>query len=166
MPARIIEADTPETLAIVRGLFQEYAAALEVDLGFQHFPEELAGLPGDYARPSGGLMLGFDGSEPVGCVAFRPLEPGIAEMKRLYVRQAARGGGWGRRLAERAVSDARDAGYQRMRLDTLPAMRSAQGLYLALGFAEIPPYRHNPVPGARFLELDLRQNLRPPLHAP
>jgi ribosomal protein S18 acetylase RimI-like enzyme len=166
MPARIIEAETPETLAIVRSLFEEYAAALEVDLGFQHFTEEVAGLPGDYARPSGGLMLGFEGPEPVGCVAFRPLEPGIAEMKRLYVRRAARGGGWGRRLAERAVSDARRAGYQRMRLDTLPAMRSAQGLYLALGFAEIAPYRHNPVPGARFLELELRPNLRPPLHAP
>ena len=165
MPARIIEAETPEALAIVRGLFQEYAAALEVDLGFQHFTEEVAGLPGDYTRPSGGLMLGFDGSEPVGCVAFRPLEPGIAEMKRLYVRQAARGGGWGRRLAERVVSDARNAGYERMRLDTLPVMRSAHSLYLALGFAEIAPYRHNPVPGARFLELDLRQNLRPPPHA-
>ena len=165
MSASIIEAETPEALAIVRRLFEEYAAALEVDLGFQDFAEELAGLPGDYVRPSGGLMLGLDGSEPVGCVAFRPLEPGIAEMKRLYVRQAARGGGWGRRLADRAVSDARSAGYQRMRLDTLPAMRSAQGLYLALGFAEIEPYRHNPVPGARFLELDLRHDLRPPLHA-
>jgi ribosomal protein S18 acetylase RimI-like enzyme len=166
MSARIVEADTRERLEIVRELFEEYAAALEVDLEFQHFAEELAGLPGQYCRPAGGLMLGFDGAEPVGCVAFRALEPGIAEMKRLYVRPSARGGGWGRRLAERAVSDARDAGYQRMRLDTLPAMRSAQGLYLALGFGEIAPYRRNPVPGARFLELDLRQNLRPPLHAP
>ncbi|HEU4953555.1 MAG TPA: GNAT family N-acetyltransferase [Gemmatimonadales bacterium] len=166
MPARILEAKTPETLAIARGLFEEYAASLEVDLGFQDFAEELAGLPGEYTRPTGGLMLGFEGSEPVGCVAFRRLAPDIAEMKRLYVRPWARGGGWGRRLAERAVSDAREAGYLRMRLDTLPAMGSAQRLYLALGFAEIAPYRHNPVPGARFLELDLRQNLRPSLDAP
>jgi putative acetyltransferase len=161
MPARIIEAESRETLAIVRRLFEEYAASLEIDLGFQNFAEELAGLPGEYTRPAGGLMLGLDDEEPAGCVAFRPLEPGIAEMKRLYVRPTARGGGWGRRLAERAVSDARAAGYARMRLDTLPAMQRALGLYLAMGFADIAPYRHNPVPGARFLELDLRQNLRP-----
>ena len=156
MGARIIEADTPPRLETARRLFEEYAATLEVDLGFQHFDEELARLPGEYTRPAGGLLLGFDGAQPVGCVAFRPIGPGIAEMKRLYVRASARGGGWGRRLAERAVSDARGAGYERMRLDTLPAMRSAQGLYLALGFVEIAPYRHNPVPGARFLELALR----------
>ncbi len=154
---RIIEAGSGEALALVRRRFEEYAASLEVDLGFQDFDEELSGLPGEYTRPSGGLMLGLDEARPVGCVAFRPLAPGIAEMKRLYVRPSARGGGWGRRLAERAVGDARDAGYRRMRLDTLPAMRSAQGLYLALGFVEIAPYRHNPVPGARFLELDLRR---------
>ena len=156
MGTRIIEADTPPTLETARRLFEEYAATLDVDLGFQHFDEELAGLPGEYTRPAGGLLIGFDGARPVGCVAFRPLGPGVAEMKRLYVRPNARGGGWGRRLAERAVSDARGAGYERMRLDTLPAMRSAHGLYLALGFVEIAPYRHNPVPGARFLELALR----------
>ena len=161
MPARIVEAETRETLAVVRRLFQEYAASLEVDLEFQNFAAELAGLPGEYTRPGGGLLLGLEDVEPVGCVAFRPLEPGVAEMKRLYVRPAARGGGWGRRLVERAVGEARAAGYERMRLDTLPAMHRALGLYLDLGFVEIAPYRHNPVPGARFLELDLRQNVRP-----
>jgi putative acetyltransferase len=166
MPAAIIEAESRESLAVVRRLFQEYAASLEVDLGFQNFAEELAGLPGEYARPAGGLLLGMDDDEPVGCVAFRPLEPGIAEMKRLYVRPSARGRGWGRRLAERVVSEARAAGYRRMRLDTLPAMRSAFGLYLAMGFADIAPYRHNPVPGARFLELDLRQNPHPRFPGP
>ena len=156
MQDRIVEAKGAEALALVRQLFLEYAASLEVDLDFQGFSEEVAGLPGAYARPGGGLLLGFVGEEPAGCVAFRPLEPGISEMKRLYVRPSARGGGWGRRLAERVVKEARAAGYERMRLDTLPSMRAALGLYLGMGFREIPPYRHNPVPGSRFLELDLR----------
>lgn len=151
---------------MVRRLFEEYAASLGIDLEFQNFAAELAGLPGEYTRPAGGLLLGLDDTEPVGCVAFRPLEPGVAELKRLYVRPSARRGGWGRRLAERAVGDARAAGYQRVRLDTLPAMRSAFGLYVGMGFVEIAPYRHNPVPGARFLELDLQQNLRPSSHGP
>ena len=156
MRGRIVEAEGPETLALVRRLFVEYAASLEVDLAFQGFDEELAGLPGAYARPGGGLLLAFDGEEPAGCVAFRPLEPGISEMKRLYVRPGARGAGWGRRLAERVVSEARAEGYERMRLDTLPSMHAALGLYLGMGFREIPSYRHNPVEGTRFLELDLR----------
>jgi ribosomal protein S18 acetylase RimI-like enzyme len=156
MRGRIVEAGGAEALALVRQLFVEYADSLGVDLAFQDFDEELAGLPGAYARPSGGLLLAFDGEAPVGCVAFRPLEPGISEMKRLYVRPSARGAGWGRRLAERVVREARAAGYQRMRLDTLPSMHAALGLYLGLGFRDIAAYRHNPVAGTRFLELDLR----------
>ena len=156
MAGRIVEAEGAEALAVVRWLFAEYAASLEIDLGFQGFAEELAGLPGAYARPAGGLLLGFDGDEPAGCVAFRLLDPGVSEMKRLYVRPSARGAGWGRRLVERVVSEARAAGYERMRLDTLPSMRAALGLYLGMGFREIPAYRHNPVAGTRFLELDLR----------
>ena len=156
MHGRIVDAEGAEALALVRRLFLEYAASLEVDLAFQGFAEELEGLPGAYARPAGGLLLGFDGEEPAGCVAFRPLEPGVSEMKRLYVRPSARGAGWGRRLTERVVREAYAAGYERMRLDTLPSMQAAFGLYLGMGFREIPAYRHNPVAGTRFLELDLR----------
>ena len=156
MRGRIVEAEDFEALALVQRLFVEYADSLEVDLAFQGFDEEVAGLPGAYARPAGRLLLAFDGKEPAGCVALRPLEPGVAEMKRLYVRPSARGAGWGRRLAERVVSEARAAGYERMRLDTLPTMGAALDLYLGMGFREIPAYRHNPVAGTRFLELDLR----------
>jgi putative acetyltransferase len=156
MEPRIVEAVGAEGLELARRLLQEYADSLDVDLCFQGFAEELAGLPGAYGRPAGGLLIGYDGIEPAGCVAFRPLEPGIAELKRLYVRPSARGRGWGRRLADRVASDARAAGYERLRLDTLPSMREAHGLYLALGFREIAPYRHNPVGGTRYFELDLR----------
>jgi GNAT superfamily N-acetyltransferase len=151
---RIVLADD-SLVPVIRQLFQEYAAALPVDLGFQGFSRELDQLPGDYAPPAGRLLLGMDGSRPAGCVALRPLEPGVCEMKRLYVRPDARGAGWGRRLTERVVAEAKAVGYARMRLDTLAGMAEAQGLYLAMGFRPITPYRHNPVPGTVFLELDL-----------
>ena len=156
MDRRLIRpAADPEALRVVRELFQEYARGLEVDLSFQGFTEELATLPGAYAPPAGALLLGREDEEPAGCVALRPLEPGIAELKRLYVRPAYRGSGWGRLLAERAIAEARAAGHTHLRLDTLPSMAGAHRLYSALGFVAIPPYRHNPVPGSAFLELHL-----------
>jgi GNAT superfamily N-acetyltransferase len=152
---RIVDADTAELVSLAGGLFEEYAASVGVDLCFQGFAEELATLPGAYAPPSGRLLLALDEVHAVGCAALRPLEPGVCEMKRLYVRSAFRGTGLGRRLVERIIAEARVVGYARMRLDTLPSMREARSLYTELGFVSIPPYRPNPVAGADFLELDL-----------
>ena len=143
--SRIAVADDVE---LVRTLFREYADGLAVDLPFQGFDEEVAALPAGYDVL---LVAGSDG-----CVGVRPFSHGICEMKRLYVRPSARGTGLGKELAEAAIAHARTLGYAAMRLDTMPAMGAAQALYASLGFVEIPAYRHNPVAGTRFMELDLR----------
>ncbi len=145
----IIRPATLSDLDEIRTMLREYAAWLEVDLCFQGFEKELAELPGEYAPPRG-RMLYADGA---GCVALRPIEEEVCEMKRLYVRPAFRGSGLGRRLVEKLIEEARTIGYRRMRLDTMPKMDSAQRMYASFGFRDIEAYRYNPEPGARFLEL-------------
>jgi len=144
-----------DRLGDVKALFREYAASLRVDLCFQHFEEELSGLPGRYARPDGRLYLALAGGSPAGCVALRRLDELRSEMKRLYVRPAFRALGLGRALAERVIGDARALGYREMLLDTLAEMGGAQALYEKLGFTDIPPYYDNPLPGARYMRLAL-----------
>ena len=152
----LVEARTAADLEQVRRLFRAYADWLEVDLCFQGFEQELATLPGRYAPPAGRLLLARIGAEAVGAIGLRPLEPGICEMKRLWVEPGFGGRGLGRALAERIIDDARQIGYARMRLDTFPArMAAAQHLYSSLGFREIPPYYHNPLEGVVMLELAL-----------
>jgi GNAT superfamily N-acetyltransferase len=152
----LVEAYAPEDIGRVRRLFRAYADWLEVDLCFQDFERELADLPGCYAPPAGRLLIARVGGDVVGCVGLRPLEPGVCEMKRLWVEPGFAGRGIGRALAERIVAAARQIGYRRMRLDTIPArMPAAQHLYASLGFREIPPYYDNPLPGVVMLELEL-----------
>jgi putative acetyltransferase len=154
---RVRDVKTASDVRRARELFLEYAASLGVDLSFQRFEEELAGLPGEYAPPSGALLMAWADSSPAGCVALRRVDARRCEMKRLYVRESFRGRGLGRLLAEAALDRARSLAYDRILLDTLPTMLGAQELYARLGFYEIPPYRFNPVPGARFMELGLRR---------
>jgi putative acetyltransferase len=151
----ICQAVTPQQIVWSRRLFEEYATWLGLDLSFQGFAEELAGLPGVYAPPRGRLLLALESGQGSGCVALRPLEPGACEMKRLFVRPAFRGQGLGRRLAEQIIGEARAIGYGKVRLDTLPRMQSAIGLYEALGFARCPAYYETPLPDTIFMELQL-----------
>jgi putative acetyltransferase len=147
----IIRSASQADLDEIRVMMREYAAWLEVDLCFQNFEDELAGLPGDYAPPRGRLLI----AESAGCVALRAINEETCEMKRLYVRPEYRGSGLGRRLIVAIMDEARAIGYARMRLDTMPKMDSAQRLYASLGFRDIAAYRYNPEPGARFLEVEL-----------
>lgn len=150
-----IRAAGPADVASIRALFAEYRRGLGVSLCFQSFDAEMAGLPGEYTPPRGGLWLAHEAEGLAGCVALRPADAASAELKRLYVRPAFRGRGLGRALAQHAIAHASRAGYRQLKLDTLPSMREAQALYAALGFRDIAPYNDNPVEGVRFMGLDL-----------
>ncbi len=156
MPAACqIRPALPEEMELARELFREYQAGLNIDLCFQSFEEELASLPGRYAPPQGVILFAEIESGVGGVVAMRALDPFTAELKRLFVRPEFQGAGLGRALAEAVIDTARRRGYSRLRLDTLPSMGTAIGLYRRLGFVEIDPYTANPVTGALYLELPL-----------
>jgi ribosomal protein S18 acetylase RimI-like enzyme len=146
----------PSQIEDARALFEEYAAWLGLNLCFQNFDKELSELPGDYVPPSGRLFLATDTDQMAGCVAIRKIADDTCEMKRLFVRPAFRGLGLGRTLIGTVIDAAREIGYQRMRLDTLPGkMDQAIAMYRSLGFKNIEPYYDNPVEGAAFMELEL-----------
>ena len=165
----IRDALTAGDIAQARALFVEYAHWLAVDLCFQGFTDELATLPGAYARPGGRLLLSGLPGHAFGCIALRPLAPSkdcgrdgsvqmptrLGEVKRLFVRESQRHGGWGRRLAEAIIAEARSIGYRELKLDTLDWMVDARRLYAQLGFRECPPYYLNPLPGVVYMSLVL-----------
>ena len=152
---RIAEARWPADRAVVESLFREYVASLSEDITFQDFEAEFAGLPGKYARPTGVVLLAWDGDKPAGAIACRMFEPGVCEMKRLYVRPDFRGKGIAREMANELIEDARERGYGTMLLDTLASMASARALYRDLGFRPVEPYYDNPLPGTMYMALEL-----------
>ncbi len=155
----LLAPSRPAEFESLREILREYALGLGVDLCFQNFDQELASLPGEYASPRGALLMAMIDGQVAGCCALRAIDnadyPNAAEMKRLYVRPAFRGLGLGRQLAEAAIDAAHQGGYACVLLDTLSDMEAARALYADLGFHEIPPYYHNPIPGAHYLKADL-----------
>lgn len=152
---RIEAAASAHDVAVVRQLLRDYQAMLGVDLSFQDFEGELRDLPGDYVPPHGRLLIARHGDTAVGCVALHAAGGGRGEMKRLFVREAARGLGAGSALVQAILDAARAIGYTEIVLDTLPSMGAAQRLYLQFGFRDIAPYRPNPIAGTRYLAKSL-----------
>ena len=154
MPApqlQIRHAQFPHDLAAIVEIFREYVASPTADLGYQNYEDEFAALPGKYAAPQGRLLLAWLDGIVVGCAALRDVDGTTCELKRVYVRPAARGLQLGRRLVEHMLREAQSAGYRRMALDVLPEFVAAQALYRQLGFVDAPPVSFNPVPGTAFL---------------
>ena len=160
MTAAIRAAAPGADIELARGLFVEYAKWLAVDLCFLGFDRELATLPGAYAPPRGRLLLAGEPGAAFGCIALRPLpaaegaprETSVGEVKRLFVQPSARKGGWGRRLVETLLDEARAAGYRELKLDTLDWMTDARKLYARQGFRECAAYYDNPLPGVVYME--------------
>jgi ribosomal protein S18 acetylase RimI-like enzyme len=154
----IVQAETSEQIKEIRNLFREYEAWLGIDLCFQNFENELASLPGKYARPTGRLFLITQENQSAGCIALRKIEDGVCEMKRLFVREDFRGSGFGKMLIEKLIEEAQIIGYRKMRLDTLAdKMPEAVKLYEHYGFRKIAPYYENPHSETLFMELNLNK---------
>jgi GNAT superfamily N-acetyltransferase len=155
LPDGLRDAQTPADFDAARNLFREYVTSLGVDLGFQDFEGELAALPGDYAPPSGRLLIAGPPGASFGCAALRRLDSRTGEIKRMYVQPAHRSEGWGRRLAEAIIDAARTVGYRELKLDTLKRLLAARALYAELGFVECDPYYVNPIADVVYMTLRL-----------
>ncbi len=153
--ATAIHIEPAADMDVVRALFRDYAVELGVDLSFQSFDEELAGLPGKYAGPDGAILVAMAGNVAAGVVALRRHDASVAEMKRLYVRPEYRGAGTGGQLAEALCAAATERGYRAVVLDTLQTLTASVALYRRLGFRDCRPYYHNPHPDALYLRLEL-----------
>ena len=163
---KIFPVKTNEDVEQVRILFQEYTDYLKQILSeyltlpwfvdyLEDFEKELATLPGEYAPPTGCLLLAKYEEQPAGCVAIRKLSNDVCKGKRLYVRPEFRGLKIGRKLMEAIIAEARRIGYSTMQGDTAPSMQAAQSLHVSLGFKEIRPNHCDPIKEAKFIELKL-----------
>ncbi|MBK7650745.1 MAG: GNAT family N-acetyltransferase [Flammeovirgaceae bacterium] len=149
------EASSKKDYLVATDLFTEYVVQLGIDLSFQNFEEELASLSIMYSKPQGVLIIAMENEKAVGCFGIRKLEDSIGELKRMYIREKARGFGYGKQLLQNAIETAAQLGYSKMRLDTLATMGSAIHLYKQVGFYEMEPYRFNPMEGAKYFEIEL-----------
>ncbi len=152
----IIEASKPEHFEVAEILFKEYVLSLGYDISHQNYDQEFDELDQIYQPPDGALFLGKSSDQWIGCVGLRPFDSTICEMKRLYVRKEGRGTGLGYSLCKSILSKAIALGYEKMRLDTLPDMHAAQGMYKKVGFYPIPSYNDNPIEGTLFMEVELK----------
>jgi len=155
---QVIEVVSERHVHVVRELFEEYIAALGIDLTFQNVAEELVRIRDMYMPPGGALLLAEYGERPAGCVGLRKIDVGRCEMKRLYVRKKFRSQGVGNALCHKIIAKGKALGYREMLLDTLASMKHARALYQAFGFQNARPYYHNPLPGARYMSLVLRES--------
>jgi putative acetyltransferase len=157
-------ADWAKDLSTVRRLLQDYRDWLaehqapvsergpDAEVALRRIDEEIAGLPGVYGPPGGDVILAIDEGEVAACGSLREWEPGVGELKRVYVRADHRGKGFGPRLTGALLDRARELRYRRVRVDALPTMYAAIEFYQEMGFRRIPPYRPHPVPGTLFFE--------------
>lgn len=152
----LIEVQSDKEFTTARKLFKEYASQIGVDLSFQKFDEEIRDIEQQYSRPDGILFIACDiDAHPIGCFGIRRFEDSICELKRMYVKKEARGHGVGKELLAKAIDIAKELTYKKMRLDTLPSMESAIGLYKKTGFYEIEAYRFNPIEGTKYFEIQV-----------